>query len=88
MRPTLLNGDFVIYKPVNQGNCFPKKGSIVVVKNPIDPEVLIIKRVKRSSPVGLELRGDNEVSSIDSRQFGLVNKNQLCGIVEQIIPNN
>lgn len=86
MLPTLRQGDIVIYRPVNPGNFSPKKGSIVVVKDPIDSKTLIIKRVHQENSLGLELRGDNEINSIDSRKFGLVNHTYLRGVVEQIIP--
>ncbi len=86
MLPTLRQGDIVIYRPVNPSKLSPKKGWIVVVKDPQEPKTLIIKRVHNENPLGLELRGDNVRNSIDSRQFGLVSHNYLHGIVEQIIP--
>ena len=85
MLPTLHQGDIVIYRPIIPGEYLPKKGSIVVVNNPQDPKILIIKRVHQENPLGLELRGDNEKNSIDSRQFGLVNPTSLRGVVEEII---
>ncbi len=85
MLPTIREGDIVIYRPTKTHNFFPKKGSLVVVKDPLEPKTLIIKRVHKCNPLGLELRGDNDINSIDSRQFGLVNHSFLLGIVEQII---
>ena len=85
MSPTLKNGDIVIYRPTKPGDFPPKKGLIVVVKDPLDPKSLIIKRVHKENSSGLELRGDNTSVSIDSRRFGLVNYNYLCGIVEKVI---
>ena len=86
MFPTLREGDIVIYRPINPGKFAPKKGCIVVVKDPLASKELIVKRVYKENPFGLELRGDNPIRSIDSRQFGLVNRTLLCGVVEQIIP--
>ena len=86
MIPTLHQGDIVIYRPINSHFFSPKKGCIVVVEDPQQPKSLIIKRVHKENSLGLELRGDNQENSIDSRQFGLVNHNYLRGIVEHIIP--
>ena len=86
MLPTLQEGDMVIYRPIKPGKFSPQKGSIVVVKDPIDLTTLIIKRVHQANSLGLELRGDNNINSIDSRKYGLVNHNYLRGVVEQIIP--
>ena len=88
MLPTLHQGDIVIYRPVKPGKFSPKKDCIVVVKNPLEPKTLIIKRIHQENPFGLELRGDNAIESIDSRQFGLVSHAALCGVVEQIISKN
>ena len=86
MLPTLREGDIVIYRPIKPGKFVLKEGSIVVVKDPLASEELIIKRVFKENAFGLELRGDNPIRSIDSRQFGLVNRTFLCGVVEKIIP--
>ena len=85
MIPTLRQGDIVIYRPIKPGNYAPTKGCIVVVKDPINPKTLIIKRVHKENSLGLDIRGDNKENSIDSRQFGLVNHHYLEGIVEKII---
>ncbi len=85
MEPTLYEGDVVIYRPINYCESTPKEGSIVVADHPLDPQTLIIKRLHQKNALGLELRGDNEKSSIDSRQFGLVSHSQIRGIVEKII---
>ncbi len=85
MLPSLNEGDVVMYKPINPEKVFAKEGEIVVAKHPLDPQNLIIKRVQGSSLSGLDLRGDNNSSSIDSRQFGLVSNRFLIGIVEKVI---
>ncbi|WP_320667134.1 nickel-type superoxide dismutase maturation protease [Prochlorococcus sp. MIT 1307] len=85
MLPTLQEGDIVIYRPINSLDASLKEGCIVITQDPLDLESIIIKRVHKKTSLGLELRGDNENNSIDSRKFGLVNYNFLCGIVEQII---
>ena len=84
MLPTLQEGDIVIYRPINKQKIVPKRGAIVVVEDPQNPRSLIIKRVYKESTKWLDLRGDNALNSIDSRQFGLVNTNHLRGVVEEI----
>ena len=81
-------GDIVIYRPIKQHQISIKKGSLVVVQHPLDNKVLIVKRVHKCSSTGIDLRGDNEIASIDSRQFGLVNQYQLLGIIEDVIQKN
>ena len=85
MLPSLHEGDVVIYKPINTEKVFVQEGEIVVAKHPLEPHNLIIKRVQGNSPYGLDLRGDNCSSSIDSRQFGIVSNQFLIGIVEDVI---
>ncbi len=85
MLPTLRSGDLVIYKPIKPGGTKPTPGSIGVIKDPINTSSLIVKRIHKTHSQGIELRGDNETMSSDSRQFGIVNINNLCGIVEGII---
>ena len=85
MLPTLYEGDLVIYRSIKANEPVPKNGSVVVAKNPLEPKSLIIKRLVDYNKKGLELRGDNEGSSIDSRNFGLVNPINLCGIVVKVI---
>ena len=88
MLPTLREGDLVIYRPLKEGDKQSLQDCIVVAKDPLDQNNLIVKRVHREEHLGIELRGDNQLKSIDSRQFGLVNRTRLCGIVEQIISKN
>ncbi len=84
MLPTLAPKDIVIFRPTNEQDLSLKEGCLVVVSHPLKPEVLMIKRIYRLTQHGFDLRGDNEVGSIDSRQFGLVNNFCLRGIVEQV----
>ncbi|WP_338107183.1 nickel-type superoxide dismutase maturation protease [Prochlorococcus marinus] len=85
MLPTLKNGDLIIYKPYKYRKDKIIQGSLVVVQHPIHKETLIIKRVSKISSSHIEILGDNKKESIDSRQFGQINKLQVLGIVEKII---
>ena len=86
MLPTLHQGDTVIYRVKEAGNLELEKGLILIIKNPLKPSSLIIKRLHKNNSLGLDIRGDNKISSVDSRSFGLVSYSQLYGVVEQIIP--
>ncbi len=83
MAPTYQAGDIIIYRPIErENNLILTEGDVVVLKHPIKNNLLIIKRINKIISPWLELRGDNAEISSDSRQFGMVNSNQLCGIVE------
>lgn len=90
MRPTLSSGDLVIFRPFSKTSKTTslQEGSIVVVNHPLLPKKLMVKRVHKISLKGVDLRGDNLNSSTDSRQFGLVNRENIKGIVESILPLN
>jgi len=88
MHPTLCPGDIVIYRSISKKDLFELKGKIVVIRHPVQEKNLIIKRVKDEYSLGLEVRGDNSFSSTDSRQFGLVNKANIVGLVECVLYKN
>tara|TARA_Y100001968_G_C19367091_1_gene723110 strand:- start:898 stop:1197 length:300 start_codon:yes stop_codon:yes gene_type:complete len=86
MEPSLFNGDLVVYKPINRKSIYKlNKGSIIIFKCPINRKDLFIKRLYKLTNKGLELRGDNQAESIDSRHFGLINKLNIIGLVEYTI---
>tara|TARA_B100000700_G_scaffold317791_1_gene409745 strand:- start:256 stop:534 length:279 start_codon:yes stop_codon:yes gene_type:complete len=89
MLPTIRDGDIIIYKPLislNEKHLI-KEQSILVLKEPFNPFNLIIKRLHYRTINGLYIQGDNPTESIDSRNFGFVSLDNLCGIVEHIITN-
>ncbi len=88
MHPTINEGDFIIYRPYKPSTDCIEEGYLVVLKHPLKQKTLIIKRVFSICDLGIELRGDNEANSNDSRQFGLINKSQILGIIDQVIPIN
>ncbi len=86
MEPNLYSGDLVIYRPFRPSKDTLKNGCIVVVRSPLERGNLIIKRIYKHNQTSIELRGDNETSSDDSRKFGLVSLEQVLGVVDQVIP--
>ncbi len=87
MRPTLSPGDLVLYRPINfkSADFCLKQGCLVIVKHPLRTKTLLIKRVHQKNRFGIEIRGDNERESTDSRQFGYVKEQHIHGVVEKII---
>jgi nickel-type superoxide dismutase maturation protease len=49
-----------------------RAGDVVVVRDPRSPSRLLLKRCVRTVGAMVDLRGDNEAVSTDSRDFGLV----------------
>ncbi len=86
MTPSISDGDFLIYKPFFINKDILLENLLILVENPLDRDSLIVKRISKINENSVEIIGDNKSISIDSRQFGKVNKNQIKGIVEKIIP--
>jgi len=85
MEPTILEGDIIIYRPVKSQDEEIVQGSLIVINHPLKENIFLIKRVHFVNDDSLDVRGDNQKESTDSRQFGLINKNQLVGTVEIIL---
>lgn len=56
-------------------------GDVVVVRDPRDPTRWLLKRCVARQGSLLDLRGDNENASTDSRTFGLVLSSRVAFIV-------
>ena len=84
MERTLKEGDLVTYKKLNQNNINLEIGDIVVAYHPKTKNKLIIKRIHRIYQDKFDLRGDNILSSTDSRGWGLIELNLIVGKVEKI----
>ena len=86
MVPELFSGDVVLYRPLNSNLSALRKGSIVVASHPKKSKIFLIKRVNNVYTFGIELLGDNQERSTDSRQFGLFDPQLIRGTVEFLIP--
>ena len=84
MEGTLSSGDLITYKKINPKNLDLEVGDIVVASHPKDKSKLIIKRICRICQNKFDLRGDNFLSSTDSRTFGLVKLDLIVGKVEKV----
>ena len=86
MAPNINEGDLVVYIPYKNRTNELQPGQILIAKHPLIANKLIIKRLLKKESKGVQLSGDNKLISQDSRHFGLVNYDNLIGIVERIIP--
>jgi len=83
MEPTLKHGSLAL---VNGWIYFlrrPQSGNVVVFKNPARPQEILCKRITAydDETKKYELRGDNRRDSFDSRNFGILKKEQILGKV-------
>ncbi len=88
MQPTIKAGDSLVYTPLKGKSHLLKKGSLVVIEHPQKQETLLVKRISKLYLPLLEVRGDNEFHSYDSRQFGIITIEKVIGVVEHIIPKS
>ena len=69
MEPTLRAGDWIVVSSLSRP---PRVGEIVLVRDPRDPENLMLKRVGEVSDAACTVLGDRPEGSTDSREFGPV----------------
>ena len=84
MEQTISEGDLITYKKINPKNLELEVGDIVVASHPKIKSKLIIKRIYQIHQNKFDLRGDNSLSSTDSREWGLVELDLIVGKVEKI----
>jgi nickel-type superoxide dismutase maturation protease len=77
MLPAFEHGDRLVLAPT--GRLQP--GQVIALPDPRDATRLLIKRIRTVNDTTLEVRGDNEAASTDSRDFGLVPRAGLVGRV-------
>ena len=87
MERTLKEGDLVTYKKLNPKNIDLEIGDIVVASHPKTKNKLIIKRIHKIYQNKFDLRGDNSLSSTDSRELGLFELDLIIGKVDKIFSN-
>ena len=68
MIPSLAPGDRLVVVKLGK----VRSGDLVALKDPGEPGRLLVKRVASVGASGIEVRGDNQVASRDSRSFGPV----------------
>ena len=58
-----------------------RAGQVVAVRDPRQPGRLLVKRVRWVGPGWVDVRGDNESASTDSRQLGPIPRSHVAGLV-------
>jgi len=69
MEPALRAGDWIVVRELSRP---PRVGEIVLVRDPRDPENLMLKRVAEVADGACTVLGDQPEQSTDSRTFGPV----------------
>jgi nickel-type superoxide dismutase maturation protease len=72
MAPTLLNGDWLLIQKTSSGAELVREGDVVVLKHPLQQDLLIVKRAVERREGGWWVLGDNTFVENDSREFGTV----------------
>ncbi|WP_165403788.1 nickel-type superoxide dismutase maturation protease [Egicoccus halophilus] len=67
MLPRLWPGDRLLTVPAVGP---VRAGAVVVVRDPGEPDHLVVKRVAAVTGAGIDVRGDNPAASTDSRTWG------------------
>ena len=69
MAPTVRSGDRLLVRRMRASSAV-RPGDVVLARFPSRPELLVVKRVRRSVPGGHWVEGDNPLVTDDSRAFG------------------
>lgn len=77
MLPAFEPGDRLLVVPALR----VRPGQVVAVIDPREPGRLLVKRVHACSAATVDVRGDNDAASTDSRSFGPVDRARVVGRV-------
>lgn len=80
MKPFFESGDRLRVSVIAYKLRLPRAGDAVVVRDPRTGR-LVLKRIKRLEGAGYFVLGDNPEASTDSREFGVVYKDEIVGKV-------
>jgi nickel-type superoxide dismutase maturation protease len=72
MVPTLRNGDWLLVQYVRNAEADVREGDVVVLRHPLQQDLLIVKRAVERREGGWWVLGDNTFVENDSREFGTV----------------
>ncbi len=81
MTPAVATGERVFVNRAAYWLRNPRSGDLVVVRDPRQPDRLLLKRIDRESEGGWLVLGDNVDASTDSRAFGPVTREAILGKV-------
>jgi signal peptidase I len=75
MEPALREGDWLVVLPARR----PRRGDVVVVRDPGDERRLLVKRVSSIDGDSVVITGDHAGHSRDSGEFGAVSLSRVVG---------
>jgi nickel-type superoxide dismutase maturation protease len=78
MAPAVVHGERWLVTP---GRIRP--GRLVLLREPDRPELQTVKRIIRVLPDGVWVEGDNAAVSRDSRHYGVVPRDHICGVLRR-----
>jgi nickel-type superoxide dismutase maturation protease len=81
MTPAYSPGDRLLINRLAYVARTPRPGDVVVLRDPEEPERLLLKRVESAGGEGIVVMGDNLDASRDSRRFGPVRREDVVGKV-------
>jgi nickel-type superoxide dismutase maturation protease len=70
MSPTVRSGDRLLVRRI-ASTAPVRTGDVVLARFPSRPELLVVKRVRRTVPGGYWVEGDNSLVADDSRAYGV-----------------
>jgi nickel-type superoxide dismutase maturation protease len=86
MEPTLLSGQSVLIDLSAYRKTAPEVGEIILISHPLDPQMLLLKRVQSIDGERVFAVGDNLEASTDSRTFGPITLDFVRGKVRCTFP--
>tara|TARA_Y100001970_G_scaffold288521_1_gene416057 strand:- start:9776 stop:10177 length:402 start_codon:yes stop_codon:yes gene_type:complete len=85
MNPLILHDNYVFYKPYKLRKTKLFHNQILICNHPTKKDFLLIKRISKINSNSIEIKGDNQIESLDSRTFGVVNKKSILGIGKYVL---
>ncbi len=86
MLPTIRPGQSVLVDPRAYRTAEPRVGDVVLLRHPIQTDLLTVKRLASVRDDQLFVVGDNPDASTDSRSYGSVPVALVLGRVECTFP--
>lgn len=81
MTPSVSPDERVLVSRIAYWFSKPKSGDLVVLRDPREPERLLLKRIDEAHGNSFEVAGDHAGASTDSRTFGPVPADLILGKV-------